>query len=436
MNGDGREDPGQMTTHPSEADVGPVLRTWMRAVAPPRAPERLLEESFARTMATAQARVYPWHVLRRDRRDQRGRPAVRGIAGIALAGVAAALAIVVTAGLVFRPGQGIGDQKSSTPSPSPSASSGPSPSPSANATPLPSAVVVEPTASIPVTGVVALATDGTSVWLFTADGKLMRIDPLTNSIAATATLSPATDAYQSLAGDSAGLWVTDWDARKLLRFDPVTLRATASIDVGSEPKGVLVTSAAVWVANTRGGSVQRIDPKTNKIVATITAGPTGPSGPNWLARGFGSIWTGIPNTGSVVRINEKTNAIEATIPIAGPASPCGGLAVNSTAVWITSCDGGPLVTQIDPATNTVSGTIDLGGRAYTFATVADRPWISPTAGQIVRLDPASHAVDRVVAPGLGFASGGGDVVVAAGSMWVMDWASNRVLRLPIAAFGG
>jgi streptogramin lyase len=423
MNGDGRKGLGPMSGQPAEGDVGRILETWMEAVAPRRAPERLLEESFARTMVAGQLRVYPWHATRRD---QRRRSAAWGIPGIALAGVAAALVVAVTLGLVFRPGQGIGGGQSPTPSPSPSASPVPFPSP----------LVVEPTASIPVTGAMALATDGTSIWLFTADGKLVRIDPLTNSIAASVTLSPATDAYQSLAGDRDGLWVTDWDATKVLRFDPVTLEATASIDVGTAPKGLLVTNAAVWVANTRGGSVERIDPTTNEIVETITLGPTGPSGPNWLARGFGSIWAGVPNVGSVFRINETTNAIEATIPILAPASSCGGLAATSTAVWITSCDGSTFVTQIDPATNTVVGTIDLGGNGYTFAIVADRPWISPTEGQIVRLDPVSHAVDRVIAPGPGFSSGGGDIVVAADSVWVLDWASNRVLRLPIAAFGG
>jgi hypothetical protein len=81
------------------------------------------------------------------------------------------------------------------------------------------------------------------------------------------------------------------------------------------------------------------------------------------------------------------------------------------------------------------GTIDLGGRGYSIALVGDRPWTSPTNGQIVRIDPITHAVDRVIAPGPGF-SGGGDVVVAAGSFWVVDGAANRVLRLPIAPFGG
>ncbi len=422
MNDNGPRD--LMADRRSNRDVGPILQAWMTAVAPPRPPERLLEEAFVRTMSARQLRVYPWHSLRLGRwRGGSSNP----VRGIALAGVALALVIALASGLLSRQERGIVGQPSL---PTPSAS------PSASAAPFPSPVVVPPTATIPVTGTVALATDGTSIWLFTNDGKLVRIDPQTNSIAASVKLSSTTDAYQSLAGDRAGLWVTDWDTSMVLRFDPVTLRATGTIDIGTSPKGVLVTSAAVWIANTHGGSVERIDPKTNKIVATITLGPVGPSGPNWLARGFGSIWTGVPNVGSVFRINETTNAIEATIPIVGEASPCGGLAATSTAVLITSCDGTRFVTQIDPATNAVAGSIDLGGNGYTFAVVADRPWISPTKGQIVRLDPVSHAVDRVIAPGPGFASGGGDVVVAAGSMWVMDWLENRVLRLPIAAFGG
>ena len=417
-----------MTDQRPESDVGPILHAWMSAVAPQRAPERLLEEAFARTMVSGQRRVYPWHVVRTDLAPH---GAARGRAGFAFAGVAVVLVVSLSVGLALRLGQNVGGP-SPTPSPLPTPSATPRTSPS----PFPSPVLVEPMATIPVTGVITMATDGTSIWLFTADGELMRIDPLTNAIAASVSLAPATNAYQSLAGDGDGLWITDWDAATVLRFDPTTLLTTGSIDVGTKPKGVLITSAAVWIGNTRGGSVQRIDPTTNEIVSTISLGPTGPSGPNWLASGFGSIWAGVPNIGSVFRINATTNAIEAEIPVVSPASPCGGLATTSTAVWITSCDGSNYVTQIDPATNTVVGTIDLGGNGYVFAVVADRPWISPTEGQIVRLDPVSHAVDRVIAPGPGFASGGGDVAVADGSMWVMDWAANRVLRLPIDAFGG
>jgi YVTN family beta-propeller protein len=422
-----------MADERAKRGVGPILSAWMADVAPERAPERLFEEAFARTMAIPQLRAWPWHL-----RQRAGSAADHRVRGLALAGLAVVVVIAIGTGLVARPRDNAGGGPTPIPLPSPSISTG---SPSPSVVPFPSAVVVEPTATIPVTGAVTLATDGTSIWLFTTAGELKRIDPVANAVAASVTLNPATDAYQSLAGDRAGLWVTDWDTGKVLRFDPQTLRATASIDLtsidlGSKPKGVLITTAAIWVANTRGGNVVRIDPKTNKVVATVSTGPTGPSGPNWLAEGSGSIWVGVPNVGSVIRINETTNAVEATIKIVSPASPCGGLAAASTAIWITSCDGGPLVTQIDPVTNTIAATIDLGGRGYTFAMVADRPWVSPTGGQIVRLDPVGHAVDRVIAPGAGFLGGGGDVVVAAGSLWVIDGVSNRVLRLPIAAFGG
>jgi YVTN family beta-propeller protein len=411
----------------SDADVHAILDSWMTAVAPPRAPERLLEESFARTMAAGQSRTWPWHGRRRSQDAGSG---ARRTATAAFAAGALVLTVVVVTSLVVRPNQTVGGP---TPPPVPSTAPSAGASPSASPSPLPSAVVIQPTAEIPVTGVRALATDGTSIWLLATAGAILRIDPATNTIATAGTLDPMTDAYQAIAADRNGVWVTDWDTGSLVRFDPRTLKSVARIAIGSAPKGVLVTASAVWVADTRGGSVVRLDPETNQVVTTIPVGPTGPSGPNWLARGSGSIWTDVPTIGAVVRINEKTNAIEATIPV--PVTQCGGLAAGTTAIWTTSCDGGPLVTQIDPATNTVVATVNLGGNSYTLALVADRPWVSPLGGQIVRLDPVSHTIDRVVAPGTGFV-GGGDLVVAAGSMWVVDYAANRVLRLPISAFGG
>lgn len=420
-----------MTGDRANRGVGPILSAWMADVAPERPPERLFEEAFARTMAIPQLPVYPWH-----RRNRKRVTADHRTRGLALAGLAAVVVVAIGTGLVARPRDNVGGGPTPIAFPSPSISSSPrSESPSPSLVPFPPAVVVEPTVAIPVTGPVAMATDGTSIWLFTSAGELVRIDPRTNKVAATVQLGVATSDLQSLAGDATGLWVTDWTASTVMRFDPRTLKSITSIGTAGESKGVLVTDRSVWIANTRGGSVERIDPTASKVVGRIPLGPIGPSGPNWLAEGLGSIWVGVPNNSTVARINEATNTIQATIDVASPASPCGGLAVGTTAVWITSCAGSSFVAQIDPVTNTVVDTIDLGGHGYTFAMVADRPWVSPEGGQIVRLDPIRHVVDRVIAPGAGF-TGGGDVVVAAGSLWVTDWPANQVLRLPIAAFGG
>jgi len=417
-----------MTPGRVSQELEPILREWMGEVVPPRAPERLLEESFARTMSAKQVRTYPWdRIRRRGPRGGNSRQQMRFVLG----GVAATVALVIGLAVLGPPNPANIGGPSPTAGPSPTPSSGPTPSPSPTLAP----IIVTPDATIPVTGPVGMATDGQSVWLFTASGQLMRIDPATNTIGASVRLNPATAAYQGLAVNGAGLWITDWDADLVERFDPTTLELIAQVAVGPNPKGVLATDSGIWVANTRGGSVARIDPATNTVVASVSVGRTGLSGPNWLAEGLGSIWVGVPNGPSVVRIDEETNAVEARIGALG-MTPCGGLAVGTAAVWITSCDTGTLLGRIDPTTNSGGTSVDLGGRTYTLALVADAPWTWPERGYLVRINPATNAIDRAITPGSRYGSLGGDVVVAAGSMWLVDAVNNQVIRLPLSALGG
>lgn len=409
-----------MTRGQASGDIEPILSDWMEEAVPTRAPDRLLEESFARTMTMRQVRRYPWDRLRHggpgDVTAPRFRIVVGGIATVAL---------VIGLALILPPKPANVGGPAATASPSPTTTPQPTLTP----------ITVTPEAVIPVTGIVGMASDGQAVWLFTASGQLLRIDPTTNTIAASVTLKPATAAYQGLAVNKAGLWITDWDASLLERFDPTTLEQVASIDVGPNPKGVLATDSGIWVANTRGGSVDRIDATTNTVAATIEVGPTGPSGPNWFGEGLGSIWVGVPNAASVVRIDAATNDVLATIGGLG-TTPCGGIAVDPAAVWISSCDVGNLLGRIDPTTNSFVTSVDLGGRAYTMALVAGAPWTWPTGGVLVRIDPAANAIDRAIAPGSRYGPEGGDVLVAAGSIWLTDGSNNQVIRLPLSALGG
>jgi streptogramin lyase len=238
-----------------------------------------------------------------------------------------------------------------------------------------------------------------------------------------------------LVADADGVWATHWSPGIVYRIDPTT-GSVAEIDTPLA-KGILATTEGVWVAHTHDGVVTRIDPATNKIAATISVGPTGTSGPNWLASGLGSIWVGVPNASVVVRIDPATDAVQESIRIPGQASPCGGLAVGDDAVWIPSCDGSDWLTRIDPATNTVAALLNMGGRGFLPAIIDGAPWIAVDRGDqpasIVRVDPATNQFDRVLSPGTPF-RGGGDMAVAAGSVWILDGANDRVLRLPISAF--
>jgi hypothetical protein len=79
----------------------------------------------------------------------------------------------------------------------------------------------------------------------------------------------------------------------------------------------------------------------------------------------------------------------------------------------------------------------MGGRGFLPTIINGAPWIAVDRGDdaasIVRIDPATNQFDRVLSPGDPF-RGGGDMAVAAGSLWILDGANNRVLRLPLSAF--
>jgi YVTN family beta-propeller protein len=412
----------------SDRDIDNALEAWMHDVAPDAVPIPVLEEAFARTMTASQVRVYPWQrVARRSGGPRR----------LTLLSVAATTALLV--GLlgfgVFGGGVPVGPNPSPTPSPTPIQFSPfpPTPSPS----PFPATPIV-PTASVTVLAPQSLATDGKVLWLLTATGFVERIDPATNTAGAGVQTGGASDLYNGISVDANGVWVTDWDTKMLYRIDPTTSKVVATIPVGLAPKGVLATGSAIWVADTHDGKVFRIDPATNKIVATITVGPTGNSGPNWLGSGFGSIWTSVPNASAIVRINAKTNAIQATIAIPVEVSACGSFAFTEADVWMQSCGGRATMVRIDPATNVVAGVIRPGGVASAPIVIDGAAWVSldttPAApGFLGRLSSEQDAVDLGLSPGPDF-GGGGDLVVAAGSAWVIDGGHDRVLRLPLAGF--
>jgi streptogramin lyase len=301
---------------------------------------------------------------------------------------------------------------------------------------LPSPITVTATGFVDVSQPIALAAFGGVLWDLAA-GRIDRIDPRTMAVTGSVDLGAETSQYNGLAVDADGVWATDSDVPVVYRVDPATLERT-TLTAGLAPKGVVATDAGVWVADVHGGAVLRIDPATNTIIDTTDVGPTGPSGPNWLASGLGSLWVGIPNNGLITRIDPVTGEIQDTIMTPPGFTPCGDLAVGTAAVWITGCSVNGRIARVDPATNAVVATVDLGGYGFQPTLINDRPWVSvdtgsPTAGMLVRIDPATNIVDRVLTIGAGF-GGGGDIVVADGSVWVVDGYHGRILRLAMADF--
>jgi streptogramin lyase len=100
------------------------------------------------------------------------------------------------------------------------------------------------------------------VWLMTAEGKLLRLDPRTNRMAQVqGAFRPA-----DLAVGPEGIWVYDQDRGVVLRIDPQTMGVVRTVPVISRPlvqldaRVLAVGNGAVWLVDKSNKSVVRVDP--------------------------------------------------------------------------------------------------------------------------------------------------------------------------------
>jgi streptogramin lyase len=276
-----------------------------------------------------------------------------------------------------------------------------------------------------------LAVAPDAVWVSSGP---FRIDPQTDAVSGPFSSIES----QDIGAGEGSIWASNWAEDTVRRLDPATGKETAVVKLpaGSAPEGIVDAAGAIWVATHHGGTVVRIDPATNRVAARVLLVWPGSSGPQGIAAGLGSVWVDVPNASAVFRIDPATNKVTAVIALPYSISPCGGIAVGQTAVWVTGCFDTGAVARIDPATNKVVSILDVGGLVIQPAADGDTVWFvvggdpdqSPsTVGYLVQLR-ADDTVARRIQLGSGFISGG--TAVAFGSIWVSDFSHPRVIRIP------
>lgn len=167
-----------------------------------------------------------------------------------------------------------------------------------------------------------------SVWVPSADGALVRIDPVTGTPLASIPIDP--EELTDVAASDQGVWVTSKPFGGVYRVDPSTNTVVASIKTGRGAHGLVIAESGVWVTNYQAGTVSRIDPATNTVVATIedVGSEVG------IVAADGAIWVSSRGLG-VSRIDPATNAATLVADLAGWNY---GLAHDADALWVTSVD--------------------------------------------------------------------------------------------------
>jgi YVTN family beta-propeller protein len=152
---------------------------------------------------------------------------------------------------------------------------------------------------------------------------------------------------------------------------------------------------------------------------TITVG----SRPTALTVDEGAVWVANSGDGTVSRIDPATDQVVATIEVGGQDSNI-DITSGDGAVWVTTADR--VVQRIDPETNEVVASIDVSAPIHPAAGF-EAVWVSDyDAGSVTRIDPATNEVAAVIpVPG----SDPHGIAIVEDSVWVAIDDTGDVVRI-------
>ena len=138
-----------------------------------------------------------------------------------------------------------------------------------------------------------------------------------------------------------------------------------------------------------------------------------------IAAGDGAVWVPQPKEDIVVRLNIRTGHVEARIPVRGPNR----VAVGEGGVWVITTGAHSAVWRIDPQNNETVAVIPVPPKARRVTTGGGFVWVTSgrdeaekarRRGVLSKIDPRTNAIVSSIE--LGFRPDG--VAVENGLVWV------------------
>lgn len=235
-------------------------------------------------------------------------------------------------------------------------------------------------------------------------GRIVEIDPQNARVIASVRLARP----GAIAVGAGGVYATDFWRDTVRRFDPRTLRLSATLhlklpffittstsrDDAFLPVAIAVGGDGVWVATDR-GALARTDPHLQHVLAMLRLPP---DAFQTMAAVPGGVWLSESLLG-LYRVSTKTNTVVARIPI-GPANgrlvpiqliPAGkqllALGEWTNASAATNRNG---LAHLDPTRNHVAAVTPLPAGQLTSAYGAGSLWVGRVnATSLAQIDPRS-----------------------------------------------
>jgi streptogramin lyase len=161
------------------------------------------------------------------------------------------------------------------------------------------------------------------------DGNLVRVDPTSGALQATVRIAAGSYNPHYSAGT---VWISQAEGAQLTAVDAQSLKVTATVATGPNPRFLTAGGGAVWTLDQGDGAVTRIDVRTLRTtsIALHTPGRGGD-----IKFDAGLVWSTMPKMPLSV-IDAKSSKL--LCQWAGPGGDSLGLGFGS--IWLTNYDAG------------------------------------------------------------------------------------------------
>jgi hypothetical protein len=272
---------------------------------------------------------------------------------------------------------------------------------------------------------------GGFIWTRATNGHVLQVDPASNAIVNAIQVDKSTDANnycQGLGTDGEHLWSCsargDLDNRTIdvVRIDPAAPEVIATFEVGKvwDQFHLPFVHERIWVLVGDGSQLVGINVQTNQAEAAIALG----SRCFQLAAAGERLVATCRLDNRVILIDPETKAVAAETTVPSPDV----LAAAPNGIWVFQQPN--TITRLDPAT--LAPVVSFAGIIADYGLHASETsvWVRAANGSLYNIDPATNALVELIRLDERLA-GGGNVLVAAGSLWTTVNETTFLVRLSL-----
>jgi streptogramin lyase len=229
-------------------------------------------------------------------------------------------------------------------------------------------------------------------------GATYRIDPATGEVLATI---PGTVGGCGAVGLGA-LWLCTLagDLDVVTRIDMGTNKVrqiTDGLGPGTEPEAIALADDAVWIGSNSRGTIRRYDPRTLRSTASLQVTPAGPGGLRGAVAVAGtSAWFGIADAWEIVRVDLGRVRVAGRTSL--PTGPVDGVFLDGSTLYAWTPGHLYELDADGPAGPVLRRTLELpsGDTLSWLRSIDGSLWAgSPTSPRLVRIDPTRFAISGV-----------------------------------------